>query len=112
MWPQLPLHHMHTSKLIEKYSLGMGDRFARQGKAQLQAIANARTLGIEVTPVWNKSNREHTLVGTEPTSVLAEAEAAAAALGWTCGFHIDADHINLGNVDRFISPSEIGRAHV
>ena len=98
--------HMHTSKLIEKYSLGMGDRFARQGKAQLQAIANARALGIEVTPVWNKSNREHTLVGTEPTSVLAEAEAAVAALGWNCGFHIDADHINLGNVDRFIAPSD------
>jgi hypothetical protein len=84
----------------------MGDRFARQGKAQLQAIADARAVGIEVTPVWNKSNREHMLVGTEPSGVLAEAQAAVAALHWPHGFHIDADHINLGTVDRFITPSD------
>ena len=86
---------MQSIKPIEKYSLGMGDRFARQGKAQLQAIMQARALGIEVTPVWNKSNREHTLVGTEPASVLAEAESAVAALGFDGSFHIDADHINF-----------------
>ena len=96
---------MHSFKPVSKYSIGMGDRFAHQGKAQLQAVATARQLGIEVTPVWNKSNREHTLIGTEPASVLAEAEAAAAALGWQGGFYIDADHINLGTVDRFIAPS-------
>ena len=97
---------MQSIKPIEKYSLGMGDRFARQGKAQLQAIMQARALGIEVTPVWNKSNREHTLVGTEPASVLAEAESAVAALGFDGSFHIDADHINLTNVERFIEPSD------
>jgi hypothetical protein len=97
---------MHTPKNIEPYTLGMGDRFGRQGRAQLQAIVEGRAAGIEVTPVWNKSNREHTLIGTEPASVLAEAQDAVAALGWEGGFHVDADHINLGNVERFIAPSD------
>jgi hypothetical protein len=97
---------MQAYKPIETYTLGMGDRFARQGKAQLQAIANARALGIDVTPVWNKSNREHAIVGTEPASVLAEAQAAAVALDWRGGFHIDADHINFGTVGRFIATSD------
>jgi hypothetical protein len=97
---------MQSFSSVEKYTLGMGDRFARQGKAQLAAIAQARAMGIEVTPVWNKSNREHSLVGTDPSSVLAEAEAAVAALGWTGGFHVDADHINLHTVERFIAPSD------
>jgi len=97
---------MQFFKSVEKYTLGMGDRFARQGKAQLQAIANARELGIEVTPVWNKSNREHTLIGTEPSGVLVEALAAVNTLDWKGGFHIDADHINLQTVDRFIAPSD------
>ena len=73
---------MHTSKKIEPYSLGMGDRFAHQGNAQLQAFVKARDAGIDVTPVWNKSNREHTIIRTEPASVRAEADAAVKALGW------------------------------
>jgi hypothetical protein len=97
---------MHSYKKIEPYSLGMGDRFGRQGRAQLQAIVNAREAGIHVAPVWNKSNREHTLVGTEPSSVLDEARAAAGALRWTGSFHVDADHINLGTVDRFLDSSD------
>ena len=84
----------------------MGDRFAHQGAAQLQAVAQARQRGIELTPVWNKSNREHTIVKSEPISVRREAETAVAALGWTGPFHVDADHINLGNVDRFIEASD------
>jgi tagaturonate epimerase len=91
---------------IEKYSLGMGDRFARQGRAQLQAVVQARELGIELTPVWNKSNREHTIVKSEPGSVRREAEAAVAALGWTGAYRVDADHINLTNVDRFLEASD------
>jgi hypothetical protein len=93
-------------KKIEKLSLGMGDRFAHQGRAQLQAVARARAAGIELAPVWNKSNREHTIVGSEPISVLREAQAAAAALDWTGPWHVDADHINLANVDRFIEASD------
>lgn len=100
------LFTMHTYKPIEKFTLGMGDRFGRQAKAQLQAIINARAAGLSVTPVWNKSNREHSLVGTEPVSVLTAAQTAVTLLGWGEDFHIDADHINLGTVDRFITASD------
>jgi hypothetical protein len=93
-------------KRIEKYSLGMGDRFAHQGKAQLQAVVQAKKRGIDLTPVWNKSNREHMLIHSEPASVRAEAEAAVAALKWTGPYHVDADHINLSTVDRFIEASD------
>jgi hypothetical protein len=93
-------------KTIEKFSLGMGDRFARQGRAQLQAVVDAKARGINLTPVWNKSNREHTIVRSEPISVRREAEAAVSALGWTGPWHVDADHINLSNVDRFLEASD------
>jgi hypothetical protein len=93
-------------KRIEKYSLGMGDRFAHQGRAQLQAVLQAKKRGITISPVWNKSNREHTIVKSEPGSVRDEAEAAVASLGWTGPFHVDADHINLSNVNRFIAASD------
>jgi hypothetical protein len=40
---------------LEKLSLGVDDRFAHKAKAQLRAFERARELGIEVVPVWNKS---------------------------------------------------------
>ncbi|NQU86169.1 MAG: hypothetical protein HQ541_10455 [Mariniphaga sp.] len=40
-----------------KYSFGVGDRFNHEGLAQLKALIKANSLGVEVTPVWNKSNR-------------------------------------------------------
>ena len=92
---------------IGKFSFGMGDRFARQGVAQLRACLKAREeLGVEVVPVWNKSHREHTIVGTGPCDVRTEADAAVKELGWTGSYYIDADHINLGNVDGFIAHSD------
>jgi len=91
---------------LGKFSFGMGDRFAHQGKAQLQACVLATKLGAEFIPVWNKSNREHTFVGTEPSSLRAEADNAVKALGWTKSYHVDADHIRLETVDRFIAPSD------
>jgi len=84
----------------------MGDRFAHQGKAQLRACILATGLGAEVVPVWNKSNREHTFIGTEPSSLRAEADDAVKALGWKKSYHVDADHIRLETVDRFIAPSD------
>jgi len=93
-------------KRIEKYSLGMGDRFALQGCAQLRAIVQARDRGIHLAPVWNKSNREHTIVKSEPAGARRAAAAAVAALGWTGPWHVDADHINLASVDRFIAASD------
>lgn len=91
---------------IEKYSFGVGDRFAHQGQAQLKACMLAAEDGIQVVPVWNKSNREHGIVGSEPGSVRAAAESAVRELNWRHPFHIDADHINLSNVDRFVEASD------
>jgi tagaturonate epimerase len=91
---------------LGKFSFGMGDRFAHQGKAQLRACVLATELGADVVPVWNKSNREHTFIGTEPSSLRAEADAAVKALGWKGKYHVDADHIRLETVDRFIAPSD------
>ena len=90
---------------IEKYTFGMGDRFAHQGCAQLQAILQARDAGLNVHPVWNKSNREHTIIHSEPSDVRTEADAAVAALGWGGAYYVDADHIGLKTVDRFIAGS-------
>ena len=92
--------------ILPKYSIGVGDRFGRQGRAQLEAVVRAAARGIDVTPVWNKSNREHLITGTQPDSVRAEADAAVASLGWTGPYFVDADHITLGTVDRYIGPSD------
>lgn len=91
---------------IPKFTLGMGDRFARQGKAQLQAIVQARAAGLDVYPVWNKSNREHLIVKSQPGDLRAEADAAVAALGWDAPYFVDADHIGLKTVDGFIGASD------
>jgi hypothetical protein len=86
---------------LPKYSLGVGDRFAHQAKAQLQACIQAAEAGVEVIPVWNKSNREHMIIGSEPASTRAAADAAVKALHWTKPYFCDADHIGLATVDRF-----------
>ena len=91
---------------LGKFSLGMGDRFAHQAAAQLRACLMAQDAGVAIVPVWNKSNREHTTIGSEPASVRSAADAAVKELGWKGGYHVDADHINLGTVDRFIEPSD------
>ncbi len=91
---------------LGKYSVGVGDRFAHQAKAQLRACQLAAEAGVEVIPVWNKSNREHTIIGSEPGSVRTAADAAIKELGWTKGYHVDADHIRLETVDRFLAASD------
>ncbi len=93
-------------KKLEKYSFGVGDRFTRQGRAQLAALLEAKKLGVDIVPVWNKSFREHSIIHTQPDSVRAEADAAVKALGWKNGYYVDADHIGLKNVDLFISASD------
>lgn len=87
---------------LPKYSVGTGDRFAHQAKAQLTACIKAREAGIEVVPVWNKSNREHSIIGSEPTSTRAAADAAVKALDWKLPYFCDADHITLKTVERFL----------
>jgi tagaturonate epimerase len=91
---------------VEKYTLGVGDRFAHQGPAQLRAILQARDVGIDVYPVWNKSNREHLMIGSKPGDVRAEADAAVAALAWKGTYYVDADHIGLKTVEPFIQASD------
>ena len=94
--------HLKPVMKLGKYSFGLGDRFNHQGKAQLESIIRARKSGIEIIPVWNKSNREHMIVNSTPGQTRQEADEAVAALKWDLPYFVDADHINLINVDKFI----------
>jgi hypothetical protein len=93
-------------KTLGKYSFGLGDRFGHQGSAQLNAIIAASEKGIEITPVWNKSNREHNTIGTIPEDVRIEADSVTKKAGFKKPYFVDADHINLETVDRFIECSD------
>lgn len=89
-----------------KYTFGVGDRFANGAHAQLAAFIEAKKLGIDIVPVWNKSNREHNIIGSEPVQTRQAADKAVADLGWTGEYLLDADHINLSTVDRFVAPCD------
>jgi hypothetical protein len=91
---------------IEKFTFGVGDRFAHQAKAQLQACILAAQQGVDVVPVWNKSNREHVTIGSEPSGTRTAADAAIKELGWKKAYHVDADHIRMETVDRFLPHSD------
>jgi hypothetical protein len=91
---------------LSKYSMGIGDRFAHQAKAQLQACIQALEHGVEVIPVWNKSNREHTIIGSTPNETRQAADAAVKALNWDKPYFCDADHITKETVDRFLAPCD------
>ena len=91
---------------IPKFSIGVGDRFAHQAKAQLRACMLAAEAGAEVVPVWNKSNREHLIIGSEPSATRLAADAAVKELGWDKPYFLDADHINLSTYERFVKPCD------
>jgi tagaturonate epimerase len=91
---------------LGKYSFGIGDRFGKQGKALLAAMVEAGKVGVEVTPVWNKSHREHTIIGTKPAAVREEADETTKIMLWEGAYFVDADHINLKNVDLFVKASD------
>ena len=91
---------------LARYSIGIGDRFAHQAEAQLRACIQLHHEGPLVVPVWNKSNREHSFIGSGPDSVLAAARAAVSALAWPHPWHVDADHIRMETVDRFLPHSD------
>jgi hypothetical protein len=93
-------------RTLETYTIGTGDRFGRQGRAQLQAVLRAAQAGASVAPVWNKSNREHTILHTSPADVRAEADAAVTALAFTGDYFVDADHVGAGNIEWFIDASD------
>jgi hypothetical protein len=92
--------------VLEKYSFGIGDRFGMEGAAQIRALLKARTRGIDVVPVWNKSHREHGIIGSSPGDTRHEAEDAIRATGWTSSYYVDADHIGLSTVDAFVDSSD------
>ena len=91
---------------LGKFSIGTGDRFSHQGVAQLRAIVKANKSGLDISPVWNKSNREHQYVHSVPSDVRVEADAAVKALGFGGKYFVDADHINLGNVGPFVKTAD------
>src|SRR5580658_2735708 len=91
---------------LERLSFGVGDRFGQQAKAQLQAFALLARQGIEVAPVWNKSKREHSFIGSQPQDVFDAAHTAVKSLGWNRPWHVDADHIRLETVNRFLPWSD------
>src|SRR5271154_2314133 len=97
---------MSDGLTLPKYSVGVGDRFAHQAKAQLQACVLAADAGVEVVPVWNKSNREHMIIGSEPSQTRRSADAAVKDLGWSKPYFLDADHINVKTVVRFLDPCD------
>jgi hypothetical protein len=98
---------MSTHSLrLPKYSIGVGDRFSLQGAAQLQACVSALQQGVEVIPVWNKSSREHNMIGSEPCQTRQVVQIVVENSEWTHPYFVDADHIGLETVDRFIEPCD------
>ena len=91
---------------LPRFTFGVGDRFAHQAEAQLAAFERLAADGVIVSPVWNKSNREHSFIGSEPASVRDAASAAVAARKWPHPWFVDADHIRLETVDRFLDSSD------
>jgi hypothetical protein len=91
---------------LSKYSIGIGDRFGHEAKAQLKAIIDANEKLNNITPVWNKSFREHNIIHTKPSNTRMAADKAIRELNWKEQYFIDADHINMSNVDEFIDHSD------
>lgn len=93
-------------QVLDPYSIGTGDRFTHQAKAQLQACILASRHGVVIVPVWNKSNREHTIIGSDPTATRAAADAAVKASIGTSPIFATPTHITLQTVDRFLAPCD------
>ena len=54
---------------IAKYSIGTGDRFGLQGKAQLATGEKAKGQEFDFAIVWNKFHREHIVIKTTQQQV-------------------------------------------
>jgi hypothetical protein len=97
---------MNKNITLGKYSIGVGDRFSHQAKAQLNAVVKAYDQGVLVTPVWNKSYREHTIIKSQPSKTREQADIAVRALKWPEKYFVDADHVNIDSVDFFLDSSD------
>ena len=62
---------------LAKYSIGVGDRFGHEAKAQLTAIINSRACGVPVAPVWNKYASTAEAVSVSATATVFEFSPAA-----------------------------------
>ena len=91
---------------LGKYSFGIGDRFSHQAKAQLNAISMAKEQGVDITPVWNKSFREHSIIKSKPDDTREQADKAVHDLGWQDNYFVDADHVTYETVDFFLDSSD------
>jgi hypothetical protein len=91
---------------LPRFSFGVGDRFAHEAEAQLAAFEQLASHGVIAAPVWNKSHREHSFVGSEPASVREAAAAAVAARGWSHPWFVDADHIRLETVEGYLATAD------
>ncbi len=90
-------------KNLGRFSIGVGDRFGREGIAQISAAAALKKeAGVAVDLVWNKSNREHKIIGTVPADQRRAADNAIARSGWKGSYFVDADHIGLTTVAGFL----------
>jgi tagaturonate epimerase len=87
---------------LEKYSMGIGDRFGYECAAQLRALQKAAAAGIPIAPVWNKSKREHTIARTVPAAARIAADEAVRTCGWSEPYYVDADHIGMETVGAFL----------
>ncbi|HBK58606.1 MAG TPA: hypothetical protein DDZ37_04550 [Spirochaetaceae bacterium] len=87
---------------LSRFSIGTGDRFGLEGEAQIAAFEELRAHGGEADIVWNKSNREHLIIGSSPADQAARAAAAIQRTGWDGPWFVDADHISLKTVDWFL----------
>ena len=94
------------NKQLGKYSFGVGDRFGHQAEAQLSAFEKARNLGVQITPVWNKSYREHKIIYSNPGETRHKADLAIKNSGWDTPYFVDADHITFNTVDFFLGSSD------
>ena len=86
---------------LSKYSIGIGDRFTHQGKAQLSAVMKAKECGVSITPIWNKSYQEHKIIKSRSEDIREKAYETVKALGWQELYFVDADHIGINTVDYF-----------
>lgn len=93
-------------KKLSRFSIGIGDRFANQGKAQLEAIIKTQDWGIDITPVWNKSYREHQIIQSGPEDTRREADKTVQVCNWKKDYFVDADHVGWQTVDFFIDSSD------
>jgi len=96
---------MENNVELEKFSIGIGDRFGKECIAQLEAVNQAKKLGVNLVPVWNKSFREHSIIGSNPVHTKRIVDSAIKDFKWKDSYYIDADHINYHSVDHFMDHS-------